>query len=740
MTRELFQEKDDSGLESLDGVLERIVFFAEDSGWTVGRLLVEGSEDLVAIVGSLPAVEVGESLHLRGRWVNDAKWGRQFRVESFLAKKPATLVGMERYLGSGLVRGIGRAMAARLVTHFGLATLDVIEHASHRLNEVEGIGPVRSRAIRDAWLEQRDIKEVMVFLQGHGVSSTFATKIYKRYQKRAIQLVSENPYRLASDIHGIGFRSADRIASSLGIAANSPARAEAGVLHILEREEEAGHCYAPRHALVGRVLALLELDPEKDSALVESAVDRLSDRQELVLEPLEGEEGDQSVYRAALHALECEAAARLTSLASAEHERATVDLERALAWFEERQGIVLAPAQRRAVAAALEAKLLVLTGGPGTGKTTIVRAILRIFEAKRRRVLLAAPTGRAAKRLSQASEHEAKTLHRLLEFTPREMTFQRGTSRPLEADLVVVDEVSMVDLRLFVQLLRALPPRCQLILVGDVDQLPSVGAGSVLADVLRWPGATTVRLTEIFRQAKTSRIVLNAHRINRGELPELEGEGEADFFFIEQAEPEAVLATLKQVVGRRIAERFGLDPLADVQVLTPMQKGTLGAIQLNEELQALLNGEGASCGSSTRKFRVGDKVMQVVNNYDLEIFNGDIGIVLGGDQEAHTLRVSFDGRTVEIDEADLDELVLAYACSIHKSQGSEYPAVVIPLHTQHYVMLERNLLYTAVTRGKRLVVVIGSRRALEIAVRTERKRRRCTRLSERLCQRTPSSS
>jgi exodeoxyribonuclease V alpha subunit len=662
--------------------------------------------------------------------VQDRKYGEQFQAAGFVTVQPSTLVGIEKYLGSGMVRGIGPVMARRLVQRFGLATLEIIESEPKRLAEVEGIGPVRRERILEAWVEQREIKEVMIFLQSHGVTASYAGRIYKEYGARAIGVVRENPYRLATDIHGIGFLTADRIAARLGVPRDSPLRAEAGVLHVLHRLSDEGHVYAPSSRLVEEAREILELE----AAPVEEAVDRLAGQGSVVCEPLPG--GERAVYRSSLHAAESGLAAAVRRLVTAPSRSVAVDTEKALAWFERKQSLTLAPAQREAVSRALHGKTLVITGGPGTGKTTLVNAVIRILEAKGVRILLCAPTGRAAKRMAETASREARTIHRLLEFNPRSGQFERNEQQPLEADLVIVDEVSMVDLPLADHLLRAVPPTCRLVLVGDVDQLPSVGPGNVLGDLIRSERVDVVRLTEIFRQAEESRIVVNAHRVNRGEMPILAGSGgESDFFFIERDEPESIVETVKSLLRERIPARFRLDPVNDIQVLTPMNRGLLGAGRLNTELQALLNPEGPSLKRGGRVFRAGDKVMQIRNNYDLEVFNGDIGRVTGLDEDSGELEVTFDGRPRAYAAGQMDELVHAYACSIHKAQGSEYSCVIIPFHTQHYVMLRRNLLYTGITRGRRLVIVVGSKRAVALAVRNDRVERRCTRLTERL-QRT----
>ena len=716
---------------SLEGVLERITFASEENGFSVVQLAVPGRRELVTAVGALLGAQPGESLRLTGFWVTDKKYGEQFKVGSFLTVKPATLVGIEKYLGSGLVRGVGKVMAARLVAHFGLATLDVIDSQPVRLVEVDGIGRVRSERITRAWAEQREIRQVMVFLQSHGVSTTFAVRIYKHYRHQAITVVKQNPYRLALDIFGIGFKTADTIAAKLGISPTSPQRAEAGVLHVLGEASSDGHVWLPRETLVKQSVEILTIEP----TIIEAAIGSLCEARHLVVEP--GAAGaSERVYSGALHAAETGLAEALLALMRSKLEPLSIDLAAALRWFEGKQGLRLAPEQQDAIAAATSSKVLVITGGPGTGKTTLVNGIIQILEKKGRRIVLAAPTGRAARRMSETTGREAKTVHRLLEFSPKTHGFQRNRAAPLEADVVIIDEASMLDVVLAYDVLKAVPRSAQLVLVGDVDQLPSVGPGRVLADVIDSGAVKVVRLQHIFRQAQDSLIITNAHRVNQGQLPQWPLRGgvtpKPDFYFVERAEPEEVLSTLKELVSTRITRGWGFHRVDDVQVLTPMHRGSLGAGNLNVELQALLNPKGSSLTRGSRTLREGDKVMQVRNNYELEVFNGDIGRVLSVDPVEQQLIARFDGREVTYETSDLDELVLAYACSIHKSQGSEYPCVVMPLHTQHYVMLQRNLLYTGLTRGRKLVLIIGSRKALAIAVKATGAARRFTGLEARL--------
>jgi len=717
---------------TLEGVLERIVFANEENAWSVVRLTVPGHRDAVTAVGNLLGIQPGENLRLSGTWVQDPKYGRQFKVSSYATVAPATRTGIEKYLSSGLIRGIGKGLAGRLVQAFGLETLDIIENQPERLREVEGIGPQRSTAIQRAWVEQRDIKDVMVFLQSHGVSTHFAIKVYKAYGAQAVHVVRENPYRLAIDVHGIGFKTADAIATSLGISPTAPQRIEAGTLHLLGEAADRGNVLLPRQQLREEAAKLLGAEEWR----IDQAIDTLAESGQVIVEPVSAAPADPAeaaIFLRPLHTAEAGIAARIRALLVQPPLPLEIDLNRALDWFEKQERIALAPGQRQAIRAGLTRKVLVITGGPGTGKTTLVRGIVRILEKKGQKVLLAAPTGRAAKRLSEATGGEATTIHRLLEFNAQTRAFDRNRDRPLSCDLLIVDEASMLDTVLAYHLLRALPDTGRLILVGDVDQLPSVGPGRVLADLIRSDAVEVVRLTEIFRQAQRSLIVVNAHRLNQGNMPVLEAvDGDGDFFFFERREPEEIVETICQLVARRIPAGFKLDPVEQIQVLSPRNRGPLGTEILNARLRDLLNPEGPAVTRGGQTLRVGDKVMQVRNNYDLEVFNGDIGRVADIDEEEQLVRVTVDGRDVIYDFASLDELVLSYACSIHKSQGSEYPCVVIPLHTTHYLMLQRNLLYTAITRAKRLAILVGEERALRIAVGNRKVRTRFTRLAERL--------
>ncbi|MGE0549512.1 MAG: ATP-dependent RecD-like DNA helicase [Kofleriaceae bacterium] len=713
---------------TLDGTIDRFVFRSDESSFTVARFATAPHEH-VTIVGELVGVAEGLPLRLRGQWINDKKWGRQFRVSTYQLKAPQTLVGMEKFLGSGLIPGIGPELARRLVTAFGIDTLEVIDRAPHRLTEVEGIGAARAAKLAESFAAQRHVQDVMVFLQGHGVSAAFAARIVKAYGKDAINVVRANPYRLAHEVWGIGFRTADGIAEKLGMARDAPERVEAGLLHALQVASEDGHMHLPDDELIAAAAALLAIAADR----IAPRLGALEQRQLVVRETL-GHRGPCTSLPWA-HAAESEAAALLAELIRTPARRTTLDVGAAIHAFEAVTGVTLANQQRRAVEAALTDKCVVITGGPGVGKTTIVKAIAHLAKLTHRRVALAAPTGRAAKRLAEATVSEAMTLHRMLEFQPQSGGFARTRENPLDVDLLVIDEASMVDAQLFRAVIAAVRPATQLVLVGDVDQLPSVGAGSVLSDVIASETATVIRLTEIFRQAAESKIVVSAHRINSGELPDLDPSGATgDFYFIARDDAEAARQTVIELVAERIPSRFGFDPITEVQVLAPMHRGELGTLELNRALQDRLN-PSAGTGELTRGervFRPGDKVMQLRNDYDKSVFNGDIGVIQAVDTEAHSIRLELDGRLVAYERAELDQLVHAYAVSVHKSQGSEYPAVVIPLATQHFMMLQRSLLYTAVTRGKRLVVIVGSKRAIQLAVRNADAKRRYTWFAERL--------
>ncbi len=720
----------------LEGTLDRVSFRSEETAWSVVRIQVEGRGEVTA-VGNLLGVQPGETVRLTGQWVHDRQYGEQFKVASYLTVQPNTVVGIERYLGSGLVAGIGPKIAKKLVGHLGIDTLTVIDQEPERLREVPGIGPKLSQRILQAWDGQRAIRDVMVFLQSHGIATGHATKIFKTYGADAIRVVRERPYALAQDVFGIGFPTADRIARRLGTELDDPARIAAGVLHVLRTAADDGHTYLPRNDTLDATQRLLGVDP----SLVTGAIGTLAAANEVVVQShpnaVTPADATDAIFLTHLDRAEGELAATLCRLASRPSVPVGVDPTRAVAWYEKREAISLAPHQREAIEQALTSRMLVITGGPGTGKTTLIRGVVAILDRAGLRIHLAAPTGRAAKRLGEATGQSARTIHRLLEFQPKTRTFARGPDHPLTCDLLIIDEASMLDTVLASHLARAVPVNGRLILVGDIDQLPSVGPGRVLADVIASGAADVVRLTKIFRQAQQSLIVVNAHRIRQGQAPIPRPPGDdGDFFFFEREQPEAILATVLDLVTTRIPRRFGFDPRTEIQVLSPMQRGLLGAGNLNQELQTRLNPTGLAVERGSRVLRVNDRVMQLRNNYDLDVFNGDIGRIVSINTEAKELMVAMDDRTVGYTFAELDELTLAYAGSIHKSQGSEYPCVVMPLHTQHFVLLQRNLLYTAVTRGRRLVIVVGSRRALRRAVDHADAAQRSTLLAQRLAGQT----
>lgn len=710
--------------EALTGVVERVTFHNEQNGFCVLRVRVRGQREPVSVVGFLASVNPGETVHASGHWEIDVRHGRQFRAAHLRVTPPTSVEGIEKYLGSGMVRGIGPHFARRLVAAFGEQVFDVIENEPERLQGVEGIGPVRASRIRAAWEDQKAVREIMLFLHSHGVGTARAVRIYRTYGADAVALISENPYRLARDIRGIGFATADAIARKLGIEKTSPLRARAGIAYALLEAAGDGHCGLPVDELLALGARLLEIPRE----LVAAALEEELRGPDIVASEVAGV---PHIFLAGLYHAERAIAQRLRELAARRPPWPPIDAAGAARWVEGELGLTLAPRQQEALHLATRSPVLVLTGGPGVGKTTLVNAIVRVLQGKGARVALCAPTGRAARRLAESTGVEAKTIHRLLEVDPSSGTFRRGPDRPIEADLLVVDECSMVDVPLMHATLSALPPHGALLLVGDVDQLPSVGPGQVLRDVIDSGAVPVVRLDHIFRQAARSQIVRNAHRINAGEMPNLSPEPDSDFYFVEAADPEQALSLLVRIVCERIPARFGLDPLRDVQVLCPMNRGGLGTRALNITLQQAINPQPP--GSIERfgwRFGAGDKVMQVENDYDREVFNGDVGIIRSVDPEAGVLEIEFDGRRVAYDADDLDGLVLAYAASIHKSQGSEYPAVVVPVTTQHYPMLQRNLLYTGVTRGRRLVVLIGQPKAVAIAVRQAERTARHTRLRE----------
>ena len=707
-------------MEHLRCVVERITYHDEKSGFTVLRCAAKGFGDLVTVVGTMPEIHVGSVLSLDGAWRVDPKYGKQFAAQHWEETLPATVYGIEKYLGSGLVRGIGPKFAKRIVQVFGKDTLEVIEQHPEALSRVPGIGKHRLEEIRRSWAAQKEIKNLMVFLQGHDVSTSHATKIYKTYGNDSIRIVRENPYRLADDIWGIGFKTADGIAQKLGFGRDRFERLRSGLLYTLNRLADEGHCYATREQLLKAGAALLEAEEP-----------RLAETLEVMLRQEDVITDHGAVYLPPFYHAETGAARRLRTLRDSapgiHPDPAGLD-----ARVRRLTNMEYDSVQRAAIETAVRSKLLILTGGPGTGKTTTTRGILAAFQDAGAKILLAAPTGRAAKRLSEATGMEAKTIHRLLEFKPPE-GYQKHEHSPLEGDLLIVDECSMIDLMLLYHLLKAVPASMRLILVGDVDQLPSVGAGNVLRDLIESNCFPVVRLTRIFRQAQSSRIVMNAHSINAGRFPDISNGLDTDFFFLPRETPEEALATILELVKTRLPRKYGVRP-GEIQVLTPMQRGVAGAANLNQALQAAVNPGTQGVQRGGMNLRAADKVMQLRNNYDKEVFNGDIGVVDSIDPEERRVTVRVDGRAVDYDYTELDELTLAYATTIHKAQGSEYPIVVVPLLMSHFVMLQRNLLYTAVTRAKRLLVLVGTKKALAFCVRNVTVSDRNTMLRQRLEQ------
>ena len=782
-------------METLQGILERIVYENPDTGYTVGRLSARAHAELITVVGNLASVNPGESLLLRGDWVDNARYGRQFQIERYETILPANVVGLRKYLGSGLIKGIGPKMATRIVQRFGMDTMDIIEHTPEKLARIPGIGKHRVKIIKEAWEAQREIKNVMLFLQSHDVSTTHAAKIYKTYENDAIAVVTENPYRLADDIYGIGFVTADTIAQKLGIDKDAPHRVQAGIKYVLSQKADEGHVFQYHDDLVEACQTMLEQEPkaieegvcaliEKEAVMVSDFTDPLhtdeavagaetrdsyeTNHQQETL-PADNRQpaidNHAAVYLAPFYYAELGVANQFLRLLSNESKDRNYDgtkqasfvTDAVLTELEQEMGIRFALQQREAIDTAMTARAMILTGGPGTGKTTTTVGMIRLFEAQGRHITLTAPTGRAAKRLSETTGGEAKTIHRLLEFSPQINGFKRNRQNPLDTDVVIVDETSMVDLVLMNRLMQAIRPSTTLILIGDVDQLPSVGAGNVLKSLIDSQRIPVTKLMEIFRQAQESMIVMNAHRINKGDFPELTGDADRNFFFMEVDDPDAIVELICSLIADRLPQHYDYHPIDDIQLLCPMRRGVLGTENLNKRLQEVLNLESTAPAAihpfeKTRfgpqnyrqvpqfpgrsrtagGFRIGDKVMQVRNNYDYDVFNGDIGRVVAIEHVEKKVHVRFPDKQVAYDTADLGELVLAYATTIHKAQGSEYPAVVIPLHTQHYLMLQRNLLYTGITRAKERVVIVGTKQALGICIRNNQVMQRNSYLAERL--------
>jgi len=724
-------------LDNLTGQIERITYSNEENGFTIARVKVPGRRDLVTVVGNLMSPMPGEIIKMQGEWTNHPKYGEQFKLVRYKTSVPATVYGIRRYLGSGLIKGIGPVMAGRIVKKYGENSLDIIENEIEKLAQVDGIGKKRIEMIRTAWDEQKEIRDVMLFLQTHGVSSGYATKIFKQYGNQSITVVQKNPYRLAADIFGIGFVTADRIAEKLGFSKDSTLRAEAGIQYVLHQMADEGHVYYPYELLLEKCREILQVDRE----VVVKALGSIAVDKKIIIEDMndkieEFRENNKAVYLEKYYVCETRIAFRLKTLIGSPKSFRNIDLDQAVEWVQKQLSITLAEKQLEALRCSVENKVVVITGGPGTGKTTIINAIIKIFSRLKLKIMLAAPTGRAAKRMSETTGYEARTIHRLLEFSFQKGGFQKNDKKPLDCDLLIVDEASMIDTILMHHMLKAVPPRATFILVGDVNQLPSVGAGSILNDIIESGSVSVVKLNEIFRQAKGSRIIVNAHKINDGIIPSFKTPAPSDcandFYFIQQEDPEKVLEIILELTRERIPRRFNFDPVEDIQVLTPMHRGVAGAGNLNKKLQEALNPGENIIIRGDRGFRVNDKVMQIKNNYDKEVFNGDIGKIAKIIADEQTLVIFFDGREVVYEFAELDEIVLAYAVSIHKSQGSEYPVVVIPILIQHYMLLQRNLIYTAVTRGRSLVVMVGTRKALAIGIKNNKTQKRYTYLKHRL--------
>lgn len=750
---------------TIAGIVERIVYINEENLYTVAIIQEESKEDITTIVGNFSSICPGETLRLKGKWVTNKRFGEQFNVDEYQSIIPSTVNAIKKYLGSGLIKGIGEKFAERIVNRFGSNTLNIIENDINRLSFVEGMGKKRILLIKKAWDEQKEIREIMIFLQGCGVGSINAVKIYKQYGDESISILKENPYRLAMDITGIGFKTADSIAQKMGIPFNSNIRVEAGLIFLLYEFANDGHVFSPYEELIKRGIKILGIERGD----IDKAIEGLRKANFIVIEDVDG----RPIYLKGYYISERSVGQKLMQIANFNGLFPSIDIEKAIVWVSERLAMCLSERQKMAVRAVIENSVTVITGGPGVGKTTIINAIIKILEVKHLRIFLAAPTGRAAKRLSEATGRNAMTIHRLLKFNAKMRIFEFNENNLLSADVFMIDEVSMIDINLMHHLLKAIPYSSKLILAGDVDQLPSVGPGNVLKDIIDSGVVTTIRLTEIFRQAEQSLIVENAHKINKGEFPILLPQNmfgnhssdnlrnnipetislqnnplnnekrrqqdlttgynkRIDFYFIECEEPKEIASIVKRLCQHEIPKNFGLDSSRDIQVLTPMHKGDVGASALNRELQEALNPQQISIVGLARKFCVNDKVMQIRNNYDKDVFNGDIGRIVEINKINGYVSVEFDGRTIKYDLSDLDELVLSYAITIHKSQGNEYPAVVIPLSTQHYIMLQRNLIYTAITRGKRLVIVVGSKKAIRIAVSNNKISKRYTRLRDRL--------
>jgi exodeoxyribonuclease V alpha subunit len=710
-------------MEYISGIVERITYKNEETGFSVIKIKSRGFSELVTVVGNLAAVNVGASIKLKGKWRYDSKYGRQFNVVEYKETVPATIAGIEKYLGSGLIKGIGPVYARRIVNYFKEDTLQVIEEEPDRLINVDGIGQKRVDMIKKAWEEQKEIKNVMLFLQSNGVSTAYAVKIYKTYGNQSINIVKSNPFRLADDIWGIGFKTADKIARQLGFDKNSYERCRSGIIYVLNELSNDGHCYATREQLISEAVKILELEEE----LIESTINRMTEEKSVILDE------NNTIYLPPFYYSEIGTQKRIREILAKKPDKTVINIDQLVTEIKQEYNIEYDDVQLDAIKTSAVSKFMVLTGGPGTGKTTTTLAIIKVFQKMGRKVLLAAPTGRAAKRMSETTGMEAKTIHRLLEYKPPE-GYQKNADNLLECDALIIDETSMVDIILMYNLLKAINDDTIVVLVGDVDQLPSVGPGNVLKDIIDSGVVDVVRLTRIFRQALGSAIVRNAHRINKGKMPNLRNNRNSDFFFIEEDQPEKIVETIRDLCARRLPEYYKVDPISDIQVLCPMQRGETGAQNMNIVLQEALNPTSFTIKYGGMTYRLNDKVMQIKNNYDKNVFNGDIGTIVKIDNEDKTLVISFDENDVDYDATELDEIMLAYATTVHKSQGSEYKIVIAPFTMQHYMMLQRNLLYTCITRAKDVFVLVGSKKAIGIAISSNKIQQRNTMLSWRLVQ------
>ncbi len=718
-----------SAMDYIEGTIEQIIFYSPDTGYTVCRLGLEKGET-VTIVGSFPPLSPGEMLRVEGKWELNPRFGQQFRVENLLPILPSSVKGIEKFLSSGLIKGVGPVLAERIVKRFKAETIEIISKSPEKLLEVEGIGCVKLREIKKSWAEHENIRELIIFLQGHNISTNLATKIYRQYGEKSFQILKSNPYQVCLDIWGIGFKTADQMALKLGVSPSAPERIKAFIRYLLEKDTEQGHVFSLQSELERNCAKELAVEEEK----IKAAFQELKREKSVIAEKFGSETG---VYLPFFYKAQEEIVSSIRKLASFPLPTPDFDVEKAITDVEQEMQLRFSPMQRQAIKECFNKKILVITGGPGTGKTTIIRAVVEVFEIWKKSVLLAAPTGRGAKRLSEATGKEAKTIHRTLEYKPKLGTFRRSERHPLVADALIIDEFSMVDLPLMYYLIRAIPFWMRLILVGDKDQLPSVGPGNLLQDIIESRTVEVVRLDEIFRQEKDSLIVLNAHRVNRGEslIYPAKGEKESDFYFIHQEDEEKVFKTIINLCTFRIPQRLHLNPLSpQIQVISPMYRGLVGVDNLNTELQKKLNPFREGLKFGTREIRVHDKVMQIRNDYEKEVFNGDIGLITHIDDQAYRVFVDFDGRPVIYERDEMNDITLAYAVSVHKAQGSEYQAVVMPLLTQHYIMLQRNLFYTALTRAKKLSVIVGSYKALHIAIKNDKPVRRNCLLKEKLIE------